>query len=147
MMANIIFLEANESPFSYNRTIDYKSEGVRKNIEIGVRTELLYTTGADMVGVRLYLLMKHDGEQILNYCVTLAFNVEGWVEKYSKLAKEALLQAKEIEKMVEITVGFMRGSLFVQEKNTPLEGMNLPILTISELLPRIHVMKLSPKRQ
>ena len=47
--------------------------------------------------------------------------------------EEDLLQEDTVKLMLEITVGFMRGSLFIQEKNTPLEGWNLPILPIQNL--------------
>lgn len=143
-MENIIFLGAVESPFNYNRSIDYQSKEIRRGIEMGVRTELLFgSTDTNIVGIRFFLLMKHKEEIILNYNVTLTFGIEGWKDKVGKLNKEELLHTKEIEQMVEITVGFMRGSLFVQEKNTPLENMNLPILSISSLLSNIQVKEAS----
>lgn len=147
MEENIIFLGAVDNSFNYNRTIDYQSKEVKQNIKIGVHTELLFgPTDTNIVGIRFFLLMKHKEEIILNYDVTLTFKVDGWKNKISKLNKEELLRSKEIEQMVEITVGFMRGSLFVQEKNTPLERMNLPILSIPNLLSNIQVIEL-PKPQ
>lgn len=145
-MANIIFLGAAESPFNYNRTIDYQSEDIKKNIEVGVRTELLGAVGINIVGIRFYLMMKSKEQQILNYNVTLTFNIEGWKDKISKWDKKEILQTEELKKMVEITIGFMRGSLFVQEKNTPLEGLNLPILSIPDLLSNIQMIEATPKK-
>lgn len=75
----------------------------------------------------------------------LTFRVDGWRELVSGLKEEDLLQEDSVKLMLEITVGFMRGSLFIQEKNTPLEGWNLPILPIQNLLSKIHVIKASPK--
>jgi hypothetical protein len=145
-MTNIIFLGAVESPFNYNRTIDYQSEEIKKNIEIGVRTELLGTAGINIVGVRFHLMMKHKEEQIMNYDVTLTFNIEDWKGKIDKWTKEKVLQTEELKEMVGITIGFMRGSLFVQEKSTPLEGMNLPILSIPDLLSNLQLIEVLPKK-
>ena len=142
---NVVFLGAVEGSFSYNRSIDYKSAEIKKKVVLKLRSELLYAVDSDIVGMQFYLLGKHEEEQFLSYNVMLTFRVDGWRELVSGLKEEDLLQEDTVKLMLEITVGFMRGSLFIQEKNTPLEGWNLPILPIQNLLSKIHVIKASPK--
>lgn len=146
-MNNIIFIGAVEGSLNYNRTIDYKSENFKKDIQIGVRAELLLDVNTDMVGLRFYLRIKSKNNEvnILDYHVTLTFKVENWQKDFTNLSKEKLLEKDEVKKMLEITIGFMRGSLFVQEKNTPLEGLNLPIIIVDELLPLIQIITPSSK--
>lgn len=146
-MNGIIFIGAVEGSLNYNRTIDYKSENFKKDIQIGVRAELLLDVNTDMVGLRFYLRIKSKNNEIsiLDYHVTLTFKVENWQKDFTPLSKEKLLEKDEVKKMLEITIGFMRGSLFVQEKNTPLEGLNLPIIVVDELLPLIQIITPSSK--
>ena len=146
-MNNIIFIGAVEGSLNYNRTIDYKSENFKKDIQIGVRAELLLDVNTDMVRLRFYLRIKSKNNKvnILDYHVTLTFKVENWQKDFTNLSKEELLEKDEVKKMLEITIGFMRGSLFVQEKNTPLEGLNLPIIIVDELLPLIQIITPSSK--
>ena len=146
-MNNIIFIGAVEGSLNYNRTIDYKSENFKKDIQIGVRAELLLDVNTDMVGLRFYLRIKSKNNEvnILDYHVTLTFKVENWQKDFTNLSKEKLLEKDEVKKMLEIAIGVMRGSLFVQEKNTPLEGLNLPIIIVDELLPLIQIITPSSK--
>lgn len=146
-MNNIIFIGAVDGSLNYNRTIDYKSENFKKDIQIGVRAELLLDVNTDMVGLRFYLRIKSNNDEvnILDYHVTLTFKVKNWQKDFTNLSKEELLEKDEVKKMLEITIGFMRGSLFVQEKNTPLEGLNLPIIIVDELLPLIQIITPSSK--
>jgi hypothetical protein len=143
-MANIIFINATESPFNYNRTLDIKSDAIRKNLSLGIRSELLYAKGVDLVEMRLYLIMKYEKEQVFSYNVGLTFTIAGWKEKLSSGATNVDIQnSEEVSKMLDITVGFIRGSLFVQEKSTPFEGMNLPILSIPDMISTIQLIDLS----
>lgn len=146
-MNDIIFIGAVDGSLNYNRTIDYKSENFKKDLQIGVRAELLRGIETDMVGVRFYLRIKSKKKDIniLDYHVTLTFKVENWQKDFARLADNELREKDEVKRMLEITVGFIRGALFVQEKNTPLEGLNLPILIISDLLPLIQIITPSYK--
>ena len=40
-MKDITFIKATEGPFNYNRSLDYNSPEFKKDIKIGIRTELL----------------------------------------------------------------------------------------------------------
>lgn len=146
-MNNIIFIGAVEGSLIYNRTIDYKSVNFKKDIQIGVRTELLRDVDTDMVGVRFYIRIKSKDNKvnILDYHVTLTFKVDNWQKDFTNLPDKELREKDEVKKMLEITIGFMRGSLFVQEKNTLLEGLNLPIIIVDELLPLIQIITPSSK--
>lgn len=146
-MNNIIFIGAVEGSLNYNRTIDYKSVNFKKDTQIGVRTELLRDIDTDMVGVRFYIRIKSKDNKvnILDYHVTLTFKVDNWQKDFTNLPDKELREKDEVKKMLEITIGFMRGSLFVQEKNTLLEGLNLPIIIVDELLPLIQIITPSSK--
>jgi hypothetical protein len=146
-MNNIIFIGAVEGSLNYNRTIDYKSVNFKKDTQIGVRTELLRDVDTDMVGVRFYIRIKSKDNKvnILDYHVTLTFKVDNWQKDFTNLPDKELREKDEVKKMLEITIGFMRGSLFVQEKNTLLEGLNLPIIIVDELLPLIQIITPSSK--
>ena len=146
-MNNIIFIGAVEGSLNYNRTIDYKSVNFKNDIQIGVRTELLRDVDTDMVGVRFYIRIKSKDNKvnILVYHVTLTFKVENWQKDFTNLPDKELREKDEVKKMLEITIGFMRGSLFVQEKNTLLEGLNLPIIIVDELLPLKQIITPSSK--
>jgi hypothetical protein len=71
--------------------------------------------------------------------------VDNWQKDFTNLPDKELREKDEVKKMLEITIGFMRGSLFVQEKNTLLEGLNLPIIIVDELLPLIQIITPSSK--
>ena len=146
-MNNIIFIGAVEGSLNYNRTIDYKSVNFKKDTQIGVRTELLLDVDTDMVGVRFYIRIKSKDNKvnILDYHVTLTFKVDNWLKDFTNFPDKELREKVEVKKMLEITIGFMRGSLFVQEKNTLLEGLNLPIIIVDELLPLIQIITPSSK--
>lgn len=145
-MAKIIFLGAVDSPFSYNRSLEYSSDEVKKNINFGVRTEFVCLTDvAGLVFVKFYLLVKYgDKEKILDYNVSLSFRVED--KNICGLSDAELRADADVKKMVEIAIGFMRGTLFFQEKNTPIEGLNLPILSVREILPNMKIQKYSKRK-
>lgn len=144
-MDKIIFINAIESPFTYNRTIDIQSTEIKKDLSLGVRSELFYAKGLDIVQVKFYLIIKSKEEQVLSYDVTLAFKIDSWGQKVESLTPQEIAKEEEVKYMLDIAVGFMRGALYVYEKNTPIQGLNLPILSLDELLKNIRVNLTIPK--
>lgn len=144
-MEKIIFINAIESPFTYNRTIDIQSNEIKKDLSLGVRSELFYAKGLDIVQVKFYLIIKSKEDQVLSYDVTLAFKIDGWGQKVESLSPEEVAKEEEVKYMLDIAVGFMRGALYVYEKNTPIQGLNLPILSLDELLKNIRINLTTPK--
>lgn len=144
-MEKIIFINAIESPFTYNRTVDIQSNEIKKDLSLGVRSELFYAKGLDIVQVKFYLIIKSKEDQVLSYDVTLAFKIDGWGQKVESLSPEEVAKEEEVKYMLDIAVGFMRGALYVYEKNTPIQGLNLPILSLDELLKNIRIILTTPK--
>ena len=144
-MEKIIFINAIESPFTYNRTVDIQSNEIKKDLSLGVRSELFYAKGLDIVQVKFYLIIKSKEDQVLSYDVTLAFKIDGWGQKVESLSPEEVAKEEEVKYMLDIAVGFMRGALYVYEKNTPIQGLNLPILSLDELLKNIRINLTTPK--
>ena len=144
-MEKTIFINAIESPFTYNRTVDIQSNEIKKDLSLGVRSELFYAKGLDIVQVKFYLIIKSKEDQVLSYDVTLAFKIDGWGQKVESLSPEEVAKEEEVKYMLDIAVGFMRGALYVYEKNTPIQGLNLPILSLDELLKNIRINLTTPK--
>ncbi|MBR5568330.1 MAG: hypothetical protein IKW27_06270 [Bacteroidales bacterium] len=144
-MDKIIFINAIESPFTYNRTIDIQSTEIKKDLSLGVRSELFYAKGLDIVQVKFYLIIKSKEDQVLSYDVTLAFKIDSWGQKVESLTPQEVAKEEEVKYMLDIAVGFMRGALYVYEKNTPIQGLNLPILSLDELLKNIRIHLTTPR--
>ena len=52
---------------------------------------------------------------------------------YDELTEVDIKKMEEVEKLLEITIGYVRGSLAVQTKNTPIANLYLPILPIKDV--------------
>ena len=138
-MSNIIFINAEEGQFTYNRTIDLQTTETKKELSLGVRSELYCAKGLDVVKVKFFLRINAKKEQLLSYDITLAFKVNGWKEKIDLINTQDIPTLQSVSDMLNIAVGFMRGALYIYEKNTPLQGLNLPILSLEELVKNIKV--------
>lgn len=138
-MSNIIFINAEEGQFTYNRTIDLQTTETKKELSLGVRSELYCAKGLDVVKLKFFLRINAKKEQLLSYDITLAFKVNGWKEKIDSINTQDIPTLQSVSDMLNIAVGFMRGALYIYEKNTPLQGLNLPILSLEELVKNIKV--------
>ena len=116
-MKDITFIKATEGPFNYNRSLDYNSPDFKKDIKIGIRTEL-YEKTKDL---------------IFSYNVNAFYEVKEWKKILNEQTSENIKNLEEVEKMLEITIGYVRGSLAVQTKNTPIANLYLPILPIKDI--------------
>lgn len=140
-MEDIRFVNALEGAFEYDRTLKMDSEEVRGAMALGVGAALLLTETKDVIGMHFSMVLKYQENVALRYSVVLTFKVSGWDVGIVDEKEETLKKRKEVSRMLEITVGFSRGSLYVHTKNSPLEGLTLPILSIGQLQQNMKVVK------
>lgn len=142
-MDKIKFLSAIESDFKYDRTIDFKEAVKQKKMEFSVGATLLLTDAQNIVGVHFAIKMSYNKKDALSYSVILTFHVEGWSSEINpnEENKDAIRSMEVVSEMLDITVGFLRGSMYVQTKNSPLEGFTVPIISIKKLQENLEVKK------
>lgn len=140
-MDNIIFVNALEGEFVFDRTVDFKSAIQQKAVGIGVGATLLLSKTKDIVGILFSVNMKYKEDVVLSYSVILTFQVKGWSVEMDERGKDTIKKLPEVSEMLDIAVGFLRGSMYVHTKNSPLEGLTIPILSISELKNNLKVEK------
>lgn len=140
-MEQIRFVSALEGAFEYDRTLKMDSGEVRGAMGLGVGATLLLSETKDVVGMIFSMVLKYQEKVALRYSVVLTFKVTGWTDSTADEKEENLKNRKEVLQMLEITVGFLRGSLYVHTKNSPLEGLTLPILSLEQLLQNMKVVK------
>jgi len=144
-MDNIILVNALEGEFEFDRTVDFKSAIQQKTIGLGVGATLLLSETKDIVGMLFSINVKCMEEVALSYSVILTFQIKGWSEAVNESGKETLKLLPEVGEMLDIAVGFLRGSMYVHTKNSPLKGLTVPVLSIAELQKRMKVEK--PKQK
>ena len=117
-MDKIKFLNALESDLKYDRTLDFKKALKNKELELGVGATLLQPKEKDIVGMLFTMDMKYKGEDALRYSVIVTYFVEGWTADMHKASEDSIKDKEEVRKMLDVTVGFLRGSMFVHTKNS-----------------------------
>lgn len=140
-MDNIILVNALEGEFQFDRTVDFKSVMLRKSIGLGAGATLLLSKTKDIVGMLFSINMKYREEVALSYSVVLTFQVKGWSAEMDESDEEALKMLPEVGEMLDMTVGFLRGSMYVHTKNSPLDGLTVPVLSRVELQKKMKVEK------
>ncbi len=145
IMDRIAFVNALEGELEFDRTIDFKKAMQQQQVGLGVGASLLLSETKDIVGVLFSVNMSCQKEVALHYSVILTFHVKGWSEEIVGTSIESLKQKLEVGMMVDVAVGFLRGSLYVHTKNSPLEGLTIPVLDISEIQKNLKVKKTEVK--
>lgn len=140
-MDKIIYLNALEGDFEYDRTLDFKKAMQQKEIGLGVGATLLLSDKKNIVGMLLSMGLNYKDGNVLKYSVILTFHVDGWTDNVNLDDEASLREQGVVGRMLDITVGFLRGSMFVHTKNSPLEGLTLPILSLEELQKKMKVEK------
>lgn len=144
-MGNIIFLNALEGEFKFDRTVDFKSAMQQKSIGMGVGANLLLSDTKDILGMLFSVNMKYNEAVVLSYSVILTFMVKDWsTEVYGK-SDDEIKKLPGVDEMLDMAVGFLRGSMYVHTKNSPLEGLTIPVLSIPELKKNLKVKKPTQK--
>ena len=143
-MDKIKFLNALESDLKYDRTLDFKKALKNKELELGVGATLLQPKEKDIVGMLFTMDMKYKGEDALRYSVIVTYFVEGWTADMHKASEDSIKDKEEVRKMLDVTVGFLRGSMFVNTKNSPLDGLTVPIISMDELQKKLKIENVKP---
>lgn len=138
-MANIIFTGVTESPFNYNKSLDY-STMVPKNLELGIRCELIYTAGQDLVTIGFHVFFRKENEKVLSYSVRLNFEVEDWSTLISGKVVEDIKKMSVVYDLVGTTSSFVRGSMYVRAIDTPMSKLVLPYIQTNELVNHLVVV-------
>lgn len=138
-MDKIKFLNALESDLKYDRTLDFKKALKNKELELGVGATLLQPKEKDIVGMLFTMDMKYKGEDALRYSVIVTYFVEGWTADMHKASEDSIKDKEEVRKMLDVTVGFLRGSMFVYTKDSPLDGLTVPIISMDELQKKLKI--------
>lgn len=140
-MDNIIYLNALEGDFEYDRTLDFKKAMQQNEISLGVGATLLLSDKKNIVGMLLSMGLNYKDGNVLKYSVILTFHVDGWSDNVNFDDKESFKEMDVVGRMLDVTVGFLRGSMYVHTKNSPLEGLTLPILSLKELQKKMKAEK------
>lgn len=143
-MDKIKFLNALESDLKYDRTLDFKKALKNKELELGVGATLLQPKEKDIVGMLFTMDMKYKGEDALRYSVIVTYFVEGWTADMHKASEDSIKDKEEVRKMLDVTVGFLRGSMFVHTKDSPLDGFTVPIISMDELQKKLKIENVKP---
>ncbi len=144
-MDKIIYLNALEGEFVFDRTIDFKAAMQQNQISLGVGASLLLSDAKDIVGMLFSVNMNCQEEVALQYSVILTFKVKGWSCEVDESDNESIKLKPEVGKMLDMAVGFLRGSMFVHTKNSPLEGLTIPVLDLLEVQKNLKIK--SPKKK
>lgn len=140
-MGNIIFLNALEGEFEFDRTVDFKSAMQQKSIGMGVGANLLLSDTKDILGMLFSVNMKYNEAVVLSYSVILTFMVKDWSTEVNGKSDDEIKKLPGVDEMLDMAVGFLRGSMYVHTKNSPLEGLTIPVLSIPELKKNLKVKK------
>ena len=144
-MGNIIFLNALEGEFEFDRTVDFKSAMQQKSIGMGVGANLLLSDTKDILGMLFSVNMKYNEVVVLSYSVILTFMVKDWSTEVNGKSDDEIKKLPGVDEMLDMAVGFLRGSMYVHTKNSPLEGLTIPVLSIPELKKNLKVKKPAQK--
>lgn len=144
-MGNIIFLNALEGEFKFDRTVDFKSAMQQKSIGMGVGANLLLSDTKDILGMLFSVNMKYNEVVVLSYSVILTFMVKDWSTEVNGKSDDEIKKLPGVDEMLDMAVGFLRGSMYVHTKNSPLEGLTIPVLSIPELKKNLKVKKPTQK--
>ena len=144
-MDKIIFVDALEGELEFDRTVDFKKAMQQKQIGLGVGATMLLSDAKDVIGMLFSVNMSYHKEVALHYSVILTFQLKGWSEEIDESDSKKIKQMDEVKKMLEITIGFLRGSMYVHTKNSPLEGLTVPVLDLQELVKNLKLKKVDKK--
>lgn len=144
-MDKIIFVDALEGELEFDRTVDFKKAMQQKQIGLSVGATMLLSDAKDVIGMLFSVNMSFYKETVLHYSVILTFQLKGCGEEIDEGDLKKIKQMDEVKKMLEITIGFLRGSMYVHTKNSPLEGLTVPVLDLQELVKNLKLKKIDKK--
>lgn len=129
-IVNIALVKIQETAFKFNTDFDYANFD-RKNITVGYGQKFHVDMQAETVGVELTFSFS---EKVSNTdLVTLSVNSTYTISNLSEILKieEGVYKTNEghvIPKMIKLSIGTMRGILYMKLKDTALADMLLPLI-------------------
>ena len=140
-MKRMRLIGSDEGSFDYNRNVEFSSIAKRE-VSIQLHAELTCMENENIVSVSLFTRYLLEKDQLLNYRVSLMFEIEGWASFINEHKDEDILESDEVYRILAISVGFLRGSLSLQQKTTPLRGAFLPLINIEGLKKNANINRL-----
>jgi hypothetical protein len=139
-MESIRIIKAFDNGLSYNRSFDYNTPDYKKQISITVQNALSSSESLDIVSVESTVAFSVKEEQLFQFKVVIFYEVKGWAQTVNALDnKEAVKELPEVELLTDMTIGYLRGSLAALSKNTPVDGLILPVLPAKELVAKLKL--------
>ncbi len=141
-MKKIRIIGTDEGSFDYNRNLNFE-QIKNKPLEIQLHVEMIFKEGFDKVLFRSYVRYLLEKDQVMKYDVSLWFLVQNWDEYIKDMKDDDIHNLDETYRMLAVTIGFLRGSLSLQERSTPFKGAFLPLLDIEALMKEVIVKRLT----
>lgn len=143
-MKKIVLVGTDEGSFDYNRNADFPSIK-NQEIQLQLHVEMIHKEDSDRIIMMVFTRYLLNKEQLLNYSISLNFKVDQWPEYIKGMNDVQIQSLEEVHRMLGISVGFLRGSLSLQERTTPLRGAFLPLINIDDLSKNINITRLTKK--
>lgn len=144
-MKKILLVGTNEGSFDYNRNLKF-DQIKNSQIEVQLHADMVFREGIDKVLIQISIRYLLEKEQILNYSISLLFKVQDWDVYFKEMSNNDLLASDETHRMLSVAVGFLRGSLSLQERSTPFKGAFLPLIDIDALSKEVSVNRLKESK-
>lgn len=145
-MKKMRLIGSDEGSFDYNRNVEFSSIA-KKEVEIQLHAEFSCMEDVNVVSVSLFTRYLLEKEQLLNYSISLIFEIDDWASFVKENKDEDILDSEEVHRILAISVGFLRGSLSLQLKTTPLKGAFLPLINIDGLKKNMNINRLKQSKK
>lgn len=112
-------------------------------IGVELRPVLMYRATSDVVGLQVSIrfVNRTTGHDILNYGVLTTYRIDK-SELFAKgTSKADLINAPLMLKLLEFTVGMLRGALAIKTKGTKMESAILPYFEMEEFAKTLVIEK------
>lgn len=138
-MKTINFIDARDDRFKYD---DKQAQNASLDkLQLIMECSLLVNPQFDFTSTHILMTIKSNNNRVLDYSVLLTYKIDGWGNFVSNASSEEIKATPEVRRMIEISVGFVRGALYIREKGTPVENFNLPIIDIDGLIKRTVIIR------
>lgn len=138
-MKAIYFVNARDDRFKYDA--EHAKNASLDKLQLIMECKLLVNPNFDFISTYIIMAIKSNNNRVLDYAVLLTYRIDGWGKFASQAGLEKIKETPEVRRMIELSVGFVRGALYTKEKGTPVENYNLPIIDIDGLVNRIDVIR------
>lgn len=132
--------DIQEVSFFYN--VDYDCSGLDVNdIQVGMKHSIKIDNEKNIVGVHLGIiyLTSEDNVKLLEYSMNINFRIPELKNIITEEDNSIVVKDENIIlNLLNISVGTLRGALFLKTKNTGLERFPLPVIPSSLLSKSIN---------